>query len=109
MAFPIFAQLVSIAGKMFVAIAAFRIFLITLIVVVLPIVLNNLLYDLIEASLGLVHGTFDAAGIPSVGVQITGVGAYLATQLGLVDAFTIVTTFVTIKFALKMIPFSPFK
>ncbi len=105
---PVLGLVVGLLGKLLLAIAAFRLFFITLIVVVLPTVLNNFVYGLIENSIDLINANLPA-GSDSLVFQLSGIGAYLGSQLGIIDCFNIVMAFITAKLALSMIPFSPIK
>ncbi len=108
MGVPVLGVIVGLIGKIFIAMTAIKIFFITLIVVVLPIVLNNFLYKFLEMSFTLIDSYFPQ-DTSNLIFQLSGVAAYLSSQLGLVDAFNIMLSFLAAKFVLSMVPFSPFR
>jgi len=105
---PILGLIVGLLGRILVAYTAVKLFFIGLVVLVLPVVLNNLLYALLEKSMTLIN-QYTPTGQENLVFELTGIAAYLSAQLGLVDCFNIMMGFVTAKLALSMIPFSPIK
>lgn len=108
MALPAIPMLIGLLGKVLMAITAIKFFFVFLIAIILPTVLNNLMFKFIEQSLTLV-GSNLPTNTQSLAFGLSGVAGYLGTQLGLVDLFSITMTFITAKIALSMIPFSPIK
>ncbi len=93
-------------GLMCANVLATKVILGTLFIVILPIIINNVIYDLMETVFETVQ-TYAQANSPEMppSVGLTGLGAYMATELGLIDALSIVLSAVTLRFALTWIPF----
>lgn len=98
-----FARLFTFMSANFLAT---KIILGTLFIIILPIILNNVIYSLMSI-------VFDAAasyagehepGLETT-IQFAGLAGYMVTELGLVDAFTVVLSAMGIRFALAWIPF----
>ena len=96
----LFAQLFSTSLAWYVGLKAL---LVTLIMVVLPILLTNFFGSIISGLLTLAGEQF--TGSTSVVAELTGVAAYIATQLELPAAFAVIFSAFAAKFALKLIPF----
>jgi len=98
---PIVAWFGSFLASSVARFIAFKILLTTLFVVVLPIVLNNLIVSLMtvlyDKALELV-GTQDSAVI-----QLTGLGAYLADELSLPLALSVILGAVSLSFTLNVL------
>lgn len=84
--------------------AAYKLLLFTLITVIFPVVVKNLLTWLFNTLTSFVD-TIDLGDIESSVLQLTGLAAYLAQHLNLVDAVTIILTALVIRFTLNLIPF----
>lgn len=102
-------QVIAIAlGRLFSAETlkyfALKTLFITLMVIVFPTVLNNLVYGFIENSLNY-YASFELPNSPSIVFQISGVGAYLASKFRLVEAFNLFITLVLLKYSFRLIPF----
>jgi hypothetical protein len=96
----LFAQLFATSAAWFVAL---KLLLVTLIMVVLPILLTNFFASIVSGILTLAGEQF--TGASSVVAELTGVAAYIATQLELPAAFAVIFSAFAAKFALKLIPF----
>jgi len=86
--------------------AAAKIIMVTLFVIILPIIINNILYDLMSYVFTAVT---DFAGAHEIGlqtsVQFAGLAAYMLDALGLIDAFAVILSCMAIRFAMSWIPF----
>lgn len=86
---------------------ATKIILGTLFLIILPIVVNNILFDFISTILTQVN-TYASANSPSslqTAISFTGLSAYLLRVCGVLDALSVVLSAITIRFALSWIPF----
>lgn len=93
-------------GVMAANVLATKIILTALFVVVLPIVLNNVLYGLMDVVFSAAQGfasTHDP-DLPTV-VSLTGLAGYMADVLGLIDAFSVVLSAMALRFMFTWIPF----
>lgn len=84
---------------------AFRALMIFLMFVALPVVLYNtftgLIFDFMDVSLNYLTDQ----GISAYTLQITGIGAYIASKIQLVQAVSLYMSFVSIRFVMRFIPF----
>ena len=96
----LFAQLFGQSLAWYVAL---KTLLVTLIMVVLPILLTNFFGSIISGLLTLAGEQLGSSS--SVVAELTGVAAYIATQLELPAAFAVIFSAFAAKFALKLIPF----
>jgi hypothetical protein len=99
----VFTRLFALAATHF---GATKIIFVTLFVVILPIIINNILYDLMDYVFTAVQGFAGSQtlGIPQT-IQFAGLAGYFLTQFGLVDAFAVILSCMAIRFAMSWIPF----
>lgn len=93
-------------GLMVANVVATKVILGTLFIIILPIIINNILYELMEtvfASVTSFAGDH-APDMPSV-ITFSGLAGYLASQLGVIDAMSVVLSAMGIRFAMSWIPF----
>ena len=83
---------------------AMKALLFVLFVTVLPVIINNLIYKLIQGSIDVVGTTAGSAS--SHVVALTGIAGYLGSTLRLPEALSIMLSAVATRFALKLIPFT---
>jgi hypothetical protein len=84
---------------------AFRALMLFLLFVALPIVLYNTLTGLIFDFMDIALSYLSDQGISAYTLQITGIGAYIASKIQLVQAVSIYMSFVSIRFLMRFIPF----
>jgi hypothetical protein len=84
---------------------ALKIILTALFMVILPIVLNNVFYDIMESLLTAANEKVGDTGTTSAVLQLSGLAAFLASHLRLPEALSIIITGVTTKVTLRLIPF----
>ena len=95
----------SLVGYSAVRFTAWKLVIYTLTVTILPIVLTNLIYTIIEIALTLADDVQGSYGLSSVVVQFTGISAWFATHLMIPEGISILLSALTARLALKMIPF----
>jgi hypothetical protein len=78
--------------------------LFVLFVSVLPVVINNLIYKLLQGSMDVVGTT--AGSAHSTVVALAGIAGYLGSVLRLPEALSVMLSAVATRFALKLIPFT---
>ena len=100
--FGVFNVFLTTIGNHFLAT---KIIMGVLFITVLPVVLNNLIYDLIETSLNFISSSVTSEGLEPFSMQLTGLGAWLAEVLKITDAFSVIMSAVAFKFTLRLIPF----
>lgn len=85
---------------------ATKVILGTLFIVILPIVLNNVIYDLMDVVFSAVttYASENMPDMPNV-VQFTGLAGYMSESLGILDALSVVLSAMSIRFAMSWIPF----
>jgi hypothetical protein len=76
-----------------------------LVVVVLPIILNNLVYDLIEIIQLVVTDQLSGTTLESSSLAVTGVAAWLFTTCKIGEAFSVVVSAIVVRASLNLIPF----
>ena len=105
---PILAWFGSLGAKFvtdsLLKFVAYKAFAFTLLTVTFPIVIKNLLTWLFELLTSYVT-TIDLGDLSATVVNLTGLGAYLAQHLQLVDSLSIILTAIAIRFTLNFIPF----
>lgn len=84
---------------------AYRAFTLFIVFVAIPIVLYNvltgMLFDFMDYAMTYVSGS----GVSAFTLQLTGMGAYIASKIQLVQAFSTYMSFVAIRFIMRFIPF----
>ena len=85
---------------------ALKTVLVTLFVGVLPVVLNNFVYSLLEIAINYATSlNGQATNLPQIALQITGLAGWFATNLYLPDALSVVLSAVSVRVFLNHIPF----
>jgi len=92
-------------GDSLVKYVAWKILIITLLTVTLPIVLKNLIVWLMDTVFTAVSGAVQGGTIPAAVLHFTGLGAYLAIHLRFADCLAVIIAGAGIAVALKFIPF----
>jgi len=97
-----FGRLFTVETLKFVAYKALILFILF---VALPLVLYNVGVDLIFDFMQYALDQISGYQIDSFVVQISGIGAYIATKIKLVESVTLFLSFLAIKFIFRFIPF----
>jgi len=110
---PILAFLTSafakaILDKVFFFLAL-KVFLTTIFIIVLPIVLNNLMFDMMHTAMNYLQTNAPDSSIHDGLVEISGLAAWLIDCLKISDAVAYLVSCLQLHMILKMIPFSPVK
>lgn len=79
--------------------------IVVLVVVVLPVVLNNLVYDLIEIIQSVVTDSVSSTALQSASLSVTGVAAWLFTTCKIGESFSVVVGAILVRASLNLIPF----
>lgn len=100
-------------ARLFVAIqmhyTATKIVLVTLIMIILPIIINNLIYDILEVFLKYANdvASSQSSNMPQVlggVIQFTGLAGYLLSCFKIPEAFSVVISAIAVSFVLRSIP-----
>lgn len=92
----------SVETLKFVAWRALAMFLMF---IAFPIVLYNVLTGMMFDFMDYALSYLDTSGLSSMTVELTGMGAYIATKIKLVEAISTYLSFVAIAFVMRFIPF----
>lgn len=97
-------------GGLGVLLGGWKTFLLGVFLAGLTVLIYNSLCDFIEEILNFALQEINAAdpGSHTLGMQLTGLGAYLADKLRLVDCMGWIVSCMTIKITLKCVPFLRF-
>lgn len=96
----------SAVGYSVVRFAAWKIFVWTMVITVLPIIISAVIYTLISTlitTVGNVNTQY--GGINSFTINFTGLAAWFATHLRLVEGFAMIMSAIIFRMAIRMIPF----
>lgn len=97
----------TLIGYQIVRFAAWKVILWTLVVTVLPIILNNFLYGVIENLIGMINDA-DTSGFTAQLIELTGVFGWVAQKMRIVECFSLFITAVIFRKTLDLIPFIRF-
>lgn len=98
-------MLATLIGQSAVRFVAWKVVAYALVVTVLPVVLNNFLYSVIDGAINLVDTTTQGQSFNGQLVELTGLAAWLAQQLRIVEGFSIIMSAVMFRVSIRMIPF----
>jgi len=93
----------TVIGDNVLRFAAGKVLLTTLFLVVLPIVLNNFMYDLVNMSMSML-GAQDISGF-SGAMTFSGLTAHFLLLLKVPDCMSVMVSALALRFSLNMIPF----
>ena len=97
-----FAKLFSVETIKFIA---WRALIMFLMFVALPVVLYNVLTGMLFDFMDYAMTYLTDQGLSAYTIEITGIGAYIAGKIQLVQAVSISMSFVGIRFLMRFIPF----
>ncbi|MFQ5686556.1 MAG: hypothetical protein ACE5GV_07845 [Candidatus Scalindua sp.] len=95
----------SWVGYSVVRFTAMKIFIWTLVITIVPVLFSRAVYMLIEGvmtTLDSVNGTY---GVSSYLINFTGITAWFAIHLKVVEGFALIMSAVAFRMAIRMIPF----
>lgn len=104
----IFYSVVKFAFKQAAAFISLKAFLTTLLLISLPIVLNNLMGKFLEKIMDRVSDsvTTNTGSIESIAYNFTGISAYFINHMRIDDALSVIFSAMAVRFTLSLIPFS---
>jgi len=74
-------------------------------ITVVPVLFSRVIYMLIEGVMGTMNSIDGAYGITSTVINFTGIAAWLALHLRIVEGFSLIMSAVAFRMAIRMIPF----
>lgn len=106
----ILAAILGFCGRFFtdrlVQYLAFKALILGIMLVILPLVINNFLFWFMNLLYGKMLAAMSTGGaMPSSIIQFTGVSGYIATQLQLPLCLSIILSAVSIRAIMNIIPF----
>jgi len=97
------AALFTLIVRTFAAMLAFKVILVTLVVVFLPTILNNFFHDLIDTMMNVANSSVSGLEGMSMTYQFTGMGAYLAECFRLPECLSLTLSSLGVAFALRVL------
>lgn len=97
--------LANLLGYQVARFLAWKVLLWSLAVSIIPIVLTNFIYTIMQTVIALVNANVTSSGLQGSVLSLTGLAAWLAVQLRLQEALSLVLSAVMFRIALNMIPF----
>jgi hypothetical protein len=102
--FGAFARLFIVFSRHFLAT---KMVLVTLLMLILPIVINNIIYEILEILLNKANSIAGSQSVPSVlggVIQFTGLAGYLMACFKIPESFSVVISAIATSFVLRSIP-----
>lgn len=84
---------------------AMKAILVFLFVTIVPLILNNFLYDIMEILFNFSSSQTSGAGTINGAMSFSGLAGYLVAQFKLPECLSVVVSALTLRVALQMIPF----
>lgn len=95
----------SAIGYSAVRFVAWKLVIYAVIVTIVPIIVMNIVYSIIEKSMALAATAQGQSGITGHVIQLTGLAAWFAIHLKLVEGFSLIMSAITLRISLRLIPF----
>ncbi len=95
----------SAVGYSAIRFTAMKFFIWTLVITVVPVLFSRLIYMLLEGVMGTMDSIDGSYGISSYIISLTGLAAWLAVHLKIVEGFSLIMSAIAFRMAIRMIPF----
>ncbi len=95
----------SWVGYSVVRFTAMKLFIWTIVITVLPVLFSRLIYMLIEGIMGTLNTIDGTYGVDGYLLNLTGIAAWFAIHLKIVEGFSLIMSAVAFRMAIRMIPF----
>jgi hypothetical protein len=95
----------SWVGYSVVRFTAMKLFIWTIVITVLPVLFSRLIYMLIEGIMGTLNTIDGTYGVDNYLLNLTGIAAWFAIHLKIVEGFSLIMSAVAFRMAIRMIPF----
>ena len=77
--------------------------ILSLFVFVLPVVLYNVFFEILGLILGYINSHLSSSGLSAAVISVTGLGAWLVTQMRLPECFSVLLSACGLRFTISMI------
>ena len=95
----------TMVGYSVIRFTAMKVFIWVILITVVPVLFSRLIYMLIEGVMSTINSIDGTYGITSTIVNFTGIAAWLAVHLKLVEGFSLIMSAMAFRMAIRMIPF----
>lgn len=95
----------TMVGYSVVRFTAMKLFVWVVMITVVPVLFSRVIYMLIEGVMSTMDSIDGTYGITSTIINFTGIAAWLAVHLQLVEGFSLIMSAVAFRMAIRMIPF----
>jgi len=99
----VLSLLAEILGSSVARFLAWKAVIVVLFITVLPIIFNNFVYSLLNIYMNFVNSHTSSISSSSFIVSLSGLAAYLADRLGLVNLFSAVMSALALRYTLKLL------
>ncbi len=95
----------TLVGYSVVRFTAMKIFIWGFVILVFPVLISRAIYMLLEGVMGTMESIDSSHGVEPSILQFTGLAAWLAIHLKIVEGFSLIMSAVAFRMAIRMIPF----
>jgi hypothetical protein len=95
----------TMVGYSVIRFTAMKVFIWVLMITIVPVLFSRMIYMLIESVMATMNSIDGVYGINSTIINFTGVAAWLAIHLKIVEGFSLLMSAVAFRMAIRMIPF----
>ena len=95
----------TMVGYSVIRFTAMKVFIWVILITVVPVLFSRLIYMLIEGVMSTIDSIDGTYGITSTIINFTGIAAWLAVHLKLVEGFSLIMSAMAFRMAIRMIPF----
>ena len=95
----------TMVGYSVIRFTATKVFIWVLMITTVPVLFSRMIYMLIEGVMATMNSIDGVYGINSTIINFTGVAAWLAIHLKIVEGFSLLMSAVAFRMAIRMIPF----
>lgn len=102
--FGVFARLFVVISQHFLAT---KIVLVTFFMIVFPVILNNLVYEILEGVFSVINNIAVSQDIPVIGsvISFSGLAGWFLSTMKIPESFSVVVSAIATSFVLRSIPF----
>jgi hypothetical protein len=95
----------SAVGYSVVRFTAMKIFIWTIVITLVPVLFSKMIYMLVEGVMSTLNSIDGTYGVSSTIISFTGLSAWLAIHLNIVEGFSLIMSAIAFRMAIRMIPF----
>lgn len=97
--------LANLLGYQVLRFGAWKLLLWTMGISLFPIMISHVMFEVLDTILTMTNNQVEGAGLTAGILHLTGLAAWLATQLRLVESLTMILSAVSFRLGIRMIPF----